>query len=344
MPYPWSEGDSLLAADLNAAIANAAIGGSTTAGGDLSGTYPNPTVTKLNGVAVAPSATVDTTNAANITSGSLNAARLPLTAVTPGSYINSSITVDATGRLTAASSGVAVGSVTSVGTGTGLTGGPITTSGTLALANTTVAPGSYTYASLTVDAQGRITAASSGTAPTGGTGTVTSVGTGAGLSGGPITSSGTITAQWQAGNVTALAGGLSLSSGTLTIAPLGYSQLPAEVQQLPIAFPFSGKPATGALVNVPMAMAVTVPASLAGTVVYDTTKTTANAAFTLNRITSAGSITAIGTITVTSTSNTSCTLAGSGASLSAGDTLQIVAPTQDATLSDIGITILAARV
>lgn len=77
-------------------------------------------VTSANSVAIAisasaitglsTSATTDTTSATNITTGTLSAARLPSSGVTPGTY--TSVTVDAYGRVVSGSSSVSIGAAT----------------------------------------------------------------------------------------------------------------------------------------------------------------------------------------------------------------------------------------
>jgi hypothetical protein len=134
-------------------------------------------------------------------------------------------------------------------------------------------------------------------------------------------------------------------AGELWKTTTGQVAVSGTTPTLPLGFIIPGKPTASQVYNLPMAASVVIPASLAGSVTYDGTLPTANAVFTLNRVNSGGTIAAMGTITVQPASHTSKTLAGAGGTLAVGDVLQIVCPgTQDVTLADVGITILATKV
>lgn len=361
------------------------------AGGDLSTTYPNPTVAKINGTklgtltttsgnllqldaaatwqsvamsgdgtiaaggaikitksngnTLVASAWTDTTNATNITTGTLSVARFNNGV---GAGTSTFLRGDGTWQAPAGGGNVsttgtpASGNLTAFSGATTITNsnlsGDATTSGTLAV-TVTKTNGVAFAASATTDttnaaniSSGTLNAArlpNPSATTLGGIQSITAVGS-----------------KWVAAISTSGVPSLTQPAFTDLTGAATYTQLPTAVQQVPIAFTFSGKPAASAIVNVSSAIALTVPANLVGTTVFDSTKTTASAAFVLNRIANGSATqTAIGTITVTSTSNQSCTLpTSSQTSIAAGDTLQIVAPaTQDTTLSDLCITILCTR-
>lgn len=126
--------------------------------------------------------------------------------------------------------------------------------------------------------------------------------------------------------------------------PIGYPQLPEELRQLPIAFPFLGRPAAGATVNIPMGFAVTVPQDFAGARTWADVISTGDAVFQFNRLTDSG-VTPLGSVTLTPQSQTSHTASGPGGRVEAGEVLQIVSPRpQDNTLADIGITLMVNRI
>jgi len=139
-------------------------------------------------------------------------------------------------------------------------------------------------------------------------------------------------------------GDFRVYSGSAWLTENTYPRLPAEVQNIPVAFPFVDKPPAALSIFVPIVQDTTVPEDFTGSIGYSDGNGTSTSTFTLAYIRS-GSTTTIGTVTFTSAGHDGTFSTQAQVDLLTGDILVCTAPSpQDATLADIGITFLLKKV
>lgn len=203
-------GTNIVVSSANGNVTISSTGGGNGGGG---------TVTSV-GLVAASGITIGGTNPVTST-GNISVGLATLSPSPAGTYTFPTVTVDGFGRITNASNGNSVGTVTSValsavGDGLSIANSPITTSGTISIQNTGVTRLNAGSGITLSGSNGNVTITSTGL-----TSAVTSIGIGSTtltVSGSPITSSGVITVDIPntislSGNIT---GGNLITAGTVT--------------------------------------------------------------------------------------------------------------------------------
>lgn len=177
-------GTNIVVSSANGNVTISSTGGGNGGGG---------TVTSV-GVTPVSTDRLTTTGSPVVSSGNINIDLAVIANVTPASYTNPNVTIDAYGRVIAVSNGASAGSVTSVGltpgAGIQINGGPITTAGAITVTNIGVTRLTAGTGIAVSGANGNVTISATASG-----GTVTAVGVSSSqlvVSGSPVVNSGTI--------------------------------------------------------------------------------------------------------------------------------------------------------